>query len=128
MNDQFEAMLHTMSALDSVKPLNAETLLSDRPVSLFLDPALCPVCCDATVEKGEVCGECASLPVIDLTKRLDIVCEVEPYAPDTERYVAYDRISFDGDPESGWCIVGRGPTKRLAIRDLLTRLAEKDGQ
>lgn len=67
-----------------------------------------------------------SRPVIDLTVRRDIVVEVEQYAPDSERFAAIDRITFDGDPESGWAIVGRGATKAEAVTDLLDKLAEKE--
>lgn len=67
-----------------------------------------------------------SRPVIDLTVRRDVVVNVEQYAPDSERYAAIDRVTFDADPESGWAIVGRGATKAEAVSDLLDRLAEKE--
>lgn len=67
-----------------------------------------------------------SRPVIDLQIKRDIVVNVEQYAPPTERYAAIDRVTFDGDPESGWAIVGRGATKAEAVTDLLDKLAERE--
>lgn len=68
-----------------------------------------------------------SRPVIDLTVRRDIVVKVEQYAPPSMRYSAWDRNSYDGAPDSKSNIIGRGESKQAAIRDLLDRLAEREG-
>ena len=53
---------------------------------------------------------------------LDVVVDVEPYAPPSQRYSAIDRRTYDG--EGKWNIIGRGATKREAVNDLLDRLED----
>lgn len=49
-----------LSIASSARPtLNPECLFATFPRNrLFLDPARCECCQDATVEKGELCEEC----------------------------------------------------------------------
>lgn len=109
--------------------LNAELILGNKPVSFHpfprpTEPALCEWCCDAIVERGELCPECESERlVIDLTKRRHIKCGVQELALPSEKYYAIDDSSYDGVGAAN--VIGRGPSKREAIKDLLTKLAER---
>jgi hypothetical protein len=63
--------------------------------------------------------------VIDLRNRTyDIHLECDPVM--AERWTAIDRVSFDDDPESRWCIRGTGKTTTEAVTDLLDQIAEAE--
>ena len=62
--------------------------------------------------------------VIDLRKRYDIAMNHRPWLRcKDEHFEAYDRVSFDSDPESRWHIFGYGASSTEATSDLLAKIA-----
>lgn len=106
--------------------LNAETLLGNHPLSRLrsTELRLCESCHAVYTDEGEHCAECESERlIIDLTRKLDIDCYMQEYAPASQRYAAVDRNTYEGVGRSN--IIGMGATKASAIRELLDLLAEK---
>lgn len=75
---------------------NPETILSNKPVA----------------------------PIVDLQRRYDIAINHRPWLRSMdEHYEAYDRVTFDPDPESQWHLYGYGASSTEAVTDLLSQIA-----
>jgi hypothetical protein len=68
-------------------------------------------------------GELMSAEIQRKRDAYDIVFESVPvYHPKGPHFIATDRLTYDPDPESSWCIHGLGRTKAEALADLIEQL------
>lgn len=64
-----------------------------------------------------------SARIIDLQRRYDIAVNQLPTLFRLEEWEAYDRVTFDHDPNSRWHIKGRAHSSTDAVGDLLEKIA-----
>lgn len=111
-------------------PLNAETILSDRPLADLTEDlrdakafSLADYARDTLVMMNKVAAEMYT-PKVDNRRRYDIHVEYNSSAPRALQFQATDYNSYDGAPDStglSTCI-GYGQTREESIQDLVEQI------